>query len=332
MKLIKWDRARTAIAEAKKIDEVKEIRDKMEALRAYAKQTRESLEVQNDIAEIKIRAERRMGEMIKETDLNEGGRPEKNPLDDQSGFRKPKLSDLGISHFQSHSCQRIADVPEDKFEQHIAETKGQKKELTTASVLNLARKEKMSDTFKHRKAEAQTLPDKVFNVIYADPPWQYDNVGVHGAANHHYRTMGLEEICVFPESVNLQCADNSVLFLWVTNPFLEDALEVINAWGFEYKTNIVWVKKKLVKPGSGFYVRGHHELLFICTRGSFTPLDKNISPPISSVIEADLQEHSKKPDAVYDIIERLYPKCNYIELFARQKRQGWISWGLEIQS
>jgi len=120
------------------------------------------------------------------------------------------------------------------------------------------------------------------------------------------------------------------LFLWVTNPMLADAMQVVEAWGFEYKTNIVWVKTDLVKPGSGFYVRGRHELLFICTRGSFLPL-VDVAPPIGSVITAPVQEHSRKPDEAYDIIERLYPGCNYLELFARHTRPGWVAWGDEIE-
>lgn len=173
--------------------------------------------------------------------------------------------------------------------------------------------------------------DRVYNVIYADPPWQYDNaIRSWGPATLHYQTMPLDEICSLPKDIELSIADDSVLFLWVTNPFLRDAFSVIDAWGFEYKTHMVWVKTNLVKPGSGFYVRGRHELLFICTRGSFTPPDKHISPPIGSVIEAPLQEHSRKPPAVYSIIERLYPGCNYIELFARSERDEWDTWGDEV--
>ena len=170
----------------------------------------------------------------------------------------------------------------------------------------------------------------MFNVIYADPPWEYDNVGVHGNADSHYPTMALDKICSFLEDIDIQIDDNAVLFMWVTNPFLQDAFKVVFAWGFKYKTNIVWIKTDLVKPGSGFYVRGRHELLFICTRGAFTPLDKNISPPIGSVIEAAVQEHSSKPDDAYDIIERLYPGCSYVELFARGEREGWDVYGNEL--
>jgi len=184
---------------------------------------------------------------------------------------------------------------------------------------------------KEKAIKASALPQGTYNVIYADPPWQYNNsIGKWGPANSHYSTMPTADIRVLLEKIKLDVADNAVLFLWATNPFLEDALRIIDSWDFEYKTNIVWVKTELQKPGSGFYVRGRHELLLIATKGSFTPLDQNISPPIGSVIEAPVQEHSKKPEQIYEIIEKLYPKCNYIELFARNKREGWQQWGDEV--
>jgi len=166
----------------------------------------------------------------------------------------------------------------------------------------------------------------VFNAVLADPPWEYSVQNVNGAANNHYDTMPLEDICALPEQLGIKFADNAVLFLWVTNPFLVKALEVVRAWGFEYKTNIVWVKTDLKRPGAGHYIRGRHELLYICTRGTMTPL-VDVSPPIGSVIQAPLQEHSRKPDEVYSIIERLYPGCNYVEFFARRPRDGWKQYG-----
>lgn len=171
------------------------------------------------------------------------------------------------------------------------------------------------------------LPDGIYDVIYADPPWQYDNTGVDGAAEKHYQTLSIEELC----QIKIPAADNSVLFMWVTNPFLRDAFTILDAWGFAYKTNIVWIKTNLVKPGAGFYVRGRHELLFICTKGSFTP-DMKGKEPIGSVITADVRGHSQKPEQVYGLIEQLYPEGKYLELFAREKREHWVSWGNELET
>lgn len=169
------------------------------------------------------------------------------------------------------------------------------------------------------------LPAGVFDVIYADPPWCYDNrITEWGPAELHYPTMPLEQLMARKPPA----ADDAVLFLWVTNPMIPDALSLVEAWDFQYKTNMVWVKRGLQRPGSGFYVRGRHELLFICTRGSFVP-DQVGKKPIGSVIEAPVGEHSAKPHVVYEIIERMYPGRRYMELFARNPRKGWVSWGNE---
>lgn len=175
------------------------------------------------------------------------------------------------------------------------------------------------------KRQQLLLPAGVYDVIYADPPWQYSNTLWPGAAEDHYPTLSIEELC----NIKIPAADDAVLFLWVTNPFLRDAFQVVDAWGFEYKTNIVWVKTALERPGTGFWLRGRHELLFICGRGSFVPNQVG-QEPIGSVISADVGEHSKKPEIVYGIIERMYPEGKYLELFARNERINWTGWGNEL--
>ncbi len=141
--LVKWEAAKSAITAAKSVDEVKQIRDKAEALRAYAKQAGESLDVQNDIAEIKLRAERRAGEIIREMPKAEApagpGRGHKNPVERDDTLSAPRLSDLGISRDESSRWQKMASLPEERFEEHIARVKGKNQELTTAGVLRVAR-------------------------------------------------------------------------------------------------------------------------------------------------------------------------------------------------
>jgi len=164
------------------------------------------------------------------------------------------------------------------------------------------------------------LPEGKFDVIYADPPWQYSNSGITGAANNHYPTMETEEIC----KLKVPSAENAVLFLWVTNPFLKEGIQVCESWGFEYKTNMVWIKER---AGQGFYVKGQHELLFIAVKGNFRPDD---SLYIRSVVSEAKKEHSQKPEVFYEIIEKMYPNGKYLELFARNKRNKWQPWGNEI--
>jgi N6-adenosine-specific RNA methylase IME4 len=164
------------------------------------------------------------------------------------------------------------------------------------------------------------MPEGIYNVIYADPPWEY-NIMTRGAPNEHYETMHDQDVY----NLKIPASENAILFLWATNPKLPEALKVIEAWGFEYKTNMVWVKNGL---GIGYYVRGNHELLLIAKRGNIPPPMEANRPP--STIVADTTEHSKKPEQVYSIIEQMYPVGKYLELFARNTRPNWTSWGNEV--
>lgn len=333
--LVHFDAARRALALASSIDEVKQIRDQAEAIRQYIRQQKGSFEMQNQAAEIKLRAERRAGEMLKGMEMNTGGNIKTlkqyptGSIVEPVG-EPPKLAELGISKQQSYRWQLEAELPEEKFEQLITETKSAQDELTSKAILRAAQKLTREE---ERKSAKVALPAGQFNVIYADPPWKYDNsIENNGTAMQHYDCLDIQDIAYYRDNLGVRVQDkfapNAVLFLWVTNPFVRDAFEVIDAWDFEYKTNMVWVKTELQKPGIGFYVRGRHELLFICTRGSFLP-NQNGREPIGSVIEAPIREHSRKPASVYAIIENMYPEGKYLELFARQKQDGWEAWGDE---
>jgi N6-adenosine-specific RNA methylase IME4 len=172
------------------------------------------------------------------------------------------------------------------------------------------------------KCSVQTppLPEGKYQVIYCDPPWKYSNSGFSMSANRQYPTMSIDEL----EQIDVKSlADtNAVIFMWATNPQLQNAMRLMNSWGFEYKTNIVWVKDRHTY---GFYVFGKHELLLIGTKGSMLPKKR-----VYSVIYGENKIHSKKPWQVYEIIEQMYPNMNYIELFARNLRPGWTSWGNEV--
>ena len=172
----------------------------------------------------------------------------------------------------------------------------------------------------NKKAGTTALPKGKFDIIYADPPWQYE-YNLRGTPENHYPTMKLEEIC----KLKIPVAKNAILFLWATAPKIEEALQVMESWKFDYKTNMVWVKDKI---GLGHYFRGQHELLFLGEKGDMPcpgEADRH-----SSVVSFPRLEHSEKPPVVYEIIERMYPNRGYLELFATTERKGWESWGLEI--
>jgi N6-adenosine-specific RNA methylase IME4 len=162
---------------------------------------------------------------------------------------------------------------------------------------------------------------ETYPVIYADPPWQYDfTLTDNRAIENHYPTMTIDEICALP--VGNIAAPDCALFLWATSPKLPEAMQLIDAWGFTYKTCMVWVKDKI---GMGYYARQQHELLLIATRGNIPAPAPEARPP--SVIEAPRTEHSAKPTRFYEVIERMYPTLTRLEMFSRSPRTGWAAWG-----
>ena len=172
---------------------------------------------------------------------------------------------------------------------------------------------------------------KKYQIIYADPPWRYECKGVQGSAEKHYPTMSLDEISKLP--VSELSEKNSLLFLWTTFPQLREALHVIKAWGFEYKTvAFVWVKQNKSGVGwfygLGFWTRGNAEICLLATKGK----PKRKSNRIHQLIISPLREHSRKPDETRERIVELMGDLPRIELFARQKVPGWDCWGNEVES
>jgi N6-adenosine-specific RNA methylase IME4 len=169
------------------------------------------------------------------------------------------------------------------------------------------------------------LPKKRYGVILADPEWKfevYSDAGMSRSAENHYPTSALDAIK--DRDAPSISADHCVLFLWATVPMLPDALEVMSAWGFDYKSSFVWVKDKV---GTGYWNRNQHELLLIGTRGDVPAPAPGTQ--FSSVIKAKRGKHSEKPVEAYELIEEYFPTLPKIELNARQRRPGWDAWGLE---
>lgn len=177
---------------------------------------------------------------------------------------------------------------------------------------------------KDRIENTPTMPNGNYNVLYADPPWRYDfGFDIHGAADRHYHTMTIEELCELP--IADLSEDNAVLFMWVTSPKLFDAKKVIDAWGFDYKTSFIWDK---VKHVMGHYNSVRHEILLVCVRGSFPKQNNTLHDSVISIERTD--EHSEKPEYFRKLIEEMYPNSKKIELFARKKSEGWDAWGNEL--
>jgi len=172
---------------------------------------------------------------------------------------------------------------------------------------------------------------KKYNIIYADPPWSYRNRGnIQATTQPHYNTMTNESICNL--DVSSICEDNCILFLWATFPKIQVALDTIKAWGFEYKTiGFNWVKtnpkNKKIFFGVGWYTRSNSEICLIGVKGKAP----KVSNRVSSIIIKPRGKHSSKPDCVRDKIVEFCGNIPRIELFARERKKGWDTWGNECK-
>ena len=164
-----------------------------------------------------------------------------------------------------------------------------------------------------------------YQVLYADPPWEYEHAEPTRAIDNNYWPASLDEIKAL--GADLPAADDSVLLCWATSPKLEEAIGVLHAWDFEYRTCLAWVKGEIEHPTMGmcYYARQAHELLLVAKRGEL-PVPAPENRPLS-VFAAPRGEHSEKPELAYEIVERMYPDFSKVELFARRTRDGWYAWG-----
>ena len=174
-----------------------------------------------------------------------------------------------------------------------------------------------------------TLPTGPYAIIYADPPWRYQDKGCNGNAEGHYSTMSIEDICALP--VAAIAAEDAILLLWATWPLLPEALRVMAAWGFNYKSvGFVWVKKNKSDCGHFFglgrWTRGNTEVCLLGTRGK----PKRVSESVGQLCFEPLTRHSEKPTEIRHRIVELLGPLPRIELFARTTAEGWDCWGNEV--
>lgn len=191
---------------------------------------------------------------------------------------------------------------------------------------NVVKQEARGERERDLADKQRALPQRKYGVILADPEWRFEvysrETGMDRAADNHYPTSETDAICARP--VRDIAAADCVLFLWATAPMLPDALRVMQAWGFAYKAQAIWVKDRI---GTGYWFRNKHELLLVGTRGNIPAPAMGTQWP--SVIEAPAGEHSAKPDRFHELIESYFPSLPKIELNARRARPGWDAWGLE---
>jgi N6-adenosine-specific RNA methylase IME4 len=354
-----YDNACRALAEARSVDEVKDIRDQAIAMAAYARQAK-NRDLEADAVEIRMRATRRLDQLRQaqkdSVGLNEGGRP-KTWLLENPVLPKPTLASQGIDKNLAQQARVLGALSEQQFEARITEARD-----AVARVIH--RVVQVADIDLERaKAAASAEPggpaggtvDGLIRLaasgyrastILADCPWQFvtwSHCGLAGDKTQDnrsqrsraapYKTMPIEEICTLP--VEALAAKDCVLFFWVVRTRLWDAMEVIRRWGFGKPTSVAfgWFKGEdeenpediQVPMGTGYWTRAGFEQCWIATRGN----PRRLYADVREVIIEPRREHSRKPDCVHDRIERLVAGP-YLELFARRERPKWTTWGNEI--
>lgn len=299
---------------------------------------KQKLKEAQEISEAVLDAEVRIGELMrtvpKATGGDHGNQYTGGKKDTAVKFatKQSVIEQAGFTPKQVERFQQMAAHPE-----AVARAKAQAREagdiLSRSKVLQEVgrdiRAAQKAERIEKASSGGQSVDifttDKKYRVIYADPPWSYNDkqdTDYYGGAEKHYGTMPLDEIAALP--IERIAEKNAVLFLWTTNPLIFDSKQIFEAWGFTYKSMFIWDK---VKTGMGHYNSVRHEMLLICTRGSCTPDTPRMFDSVQSIERSS--NHSEKPQEFREIIETLYAG-EKIELFARVKREGWDVWGNEV--
>jgi len=322
----------------KRIAEAKQASDKVvaAALRAQSDALAIESEAKARLADEYDAAQQR-GEIGKR-----GQRTDKVPVEKQV----PTAEEAGLSRKEIMDARQVRDaiaanpaVVRDALDQIIKDgdepTRAALKKALAPTVRAIraetqaAKKERRAEREITLAGKIKALPTEKFGVVLADPEWRWeaysDDTGMDRAAANHYPTSPTEIIA--GRDVASIAADDCVLFLWATVPRLLDALLVLAAWGFTYKSQFVWVKDVV---GTGYWNRNRHEILLIGTKGDIPA--PAMGDQWESVIEAPVGEHSAKPECVLEMVEAYYPTVPKIELNRRgPARQGWSAWGNEVE-
>lgn len=312
------------LATSTSFSEVKAVSQYADALRKLAKLAKDD-QLELWLADIRIRAERRMGEMTLLLPKASGCNLANVGPRDHPGKREV-LKAAGISTASANRYEQVAKVDEHVFEELLSASRERGVPISASNIVKKAAKGAVMQRAAMKSVlHTGDLADLVrreakFGTIYADPPWPYEKHTATGAASNHYVTMTLADIAAIP--VEALAEDNAHLHLWTTSSFLFEAREVMEQWGFKYKGLYVWVKPGL---GMGTYWRGSAEFLLLGVRGSCPFADKGLP----NWGEFDRRKHSQKPQEIRTLIERASPG-HRLELFGRKPADGWVVWGNEI--
>jgi N6-adenosine-specific RNA methylase IME4 len=325
--LVLYDAARKALAECHRVDEVKAIRDRAEAVQLYARQAKDS-DLINRATEIRKRAEIRAGELLAEMEKAKGGEQHHKRPTSTTQVPVPTLKDFGISKNQSSRWQKFAALDEDEQEARIAQAKRLAVAVTEGNreIVKAARAQRQDEKRGRRQqreaelgAKMVALPDKKYGVIVCDDAWDR-----HAANLEESRIV--DELHEATKDRFACAADDCLLAMWSTVPHLAIAIDLLRRRGFRYVSHFVWAKDK---ASTGPWNRNKHEILLIGVKGNIprpAPSQQWVSFQIGPV-----SGHSAKPEFFLRMLEEQFPHLPKIELNRRGKaRAGWSGWVDEV--
>jgi len=309
------------LAEAKTLNEVKKILDIAEAARVYARAAKLGLEAYNHAAEVKVRAERKAGEMLAQLERGKTGRKELDSnLECNSDYREV-LNEHEIPTTTAFRWQQLAELPDAAFEKHLEEARGERPITTSQIVQEVSRAKVLDNLTNISTAEAKAIQG-VYDVVVIDPPWPMKKIEREVRQNQveiDYPTMTEDELAVLPIPV----AENCHVWLWTTHRFLPMAFRLLEEWALKYVCTFTWHK-----PG-GFQPQGlpqyNCEFALYARAGS----PKFITTKAFNVcFDAPRGKHSEKPEAFYEMVRRV-TAGRRIDMFNRRAIDGFDGWGNE---
>jgi N6-adenosine-specific RNA methylase IME4 len=326
--LSQLSQARALLEASRDLSEVKSIRDVAIAAEHYARARKLGAEAERYAAEIATRAERRIGQILEKTPKAAGGDHGNQHTGGKSAEREdlPTDRERAGGYKVSARSQKLAAIPDDEFEDHMAD---QRKKASADQLARIQREREREQKREDNRALVEEVapleadPQALYQAIVIDPPWDWGDEGDAdqlGRARPTYGTMSHAELLALP--VGAQADASAHIYLWITNRSLPKGFSLLDAWGFRYVTMLTWCKPHF---GMGNYYRGQTEQVLFGVRGRLPLLRRDRGTWFQA---PRARGHSSKPDAFYELVEECSPGP-WLEMFSRSARPGWSAWGAE---